>query len=62
MTPTEPNAKMRALRGSAQAIVGMLFALLAVAGFEVPAEQAVPITAGIVALVGVMQNAYEARR
>jgi hypothetical protein len=40
----------------------MAVALLAMAGLDVPPAQVIPITAGLVALVGVIQNGYDAAR
>ena len=47
-----PTPKQRAVRGTVQAL----------AGLDVPPAQVIPITAGLVALVGVIQNGYDAAR
>ncbi len=57
-----PTPKQRAVRGTVQALVGMAVALLAMAGLDVPPALVIPITAGLVALVGVIQNGYDAAR
>lgn len=57
-----PTPRQRAIRGTIQALVGMAVALLAMAGLEVPPAQVIPITAGLVALVGLIQNGYDAAR
>ena len=57
-----PTPRQRAIRGTVQALVGMAVALLAMAGLEVPPAQVIPITAGLVALVGLSQNGYDAVR
>ena len=57
-----PTPKQRAVRGTVQALVGMVVALLAMTGLDVPPAQVIPITAGLVALVGVIQNGYDAAR
>lgn len=58
----EPGPRRRATRTAVQSIVGGVIVALVLLGIDIPAEAATALTVAAVALVGIIQNGYDAAR